>query len=292
VKSAPIISAVYKITNTANSKIYVGSSNNFISRKWQHFSSLKNGNHHSKPLQAGFNKYGHEAFVIEIIEECSKENLKHREQHYIDSLKPAYNCRKDAVRGCQPPTSEETKRKQSESRKGKSFHTEFQRRRISETQKGKVIPQSQLALISRKVDQIDLSTGVVIETYKSIEEAKRQTGANNIISAINGDQLKSGGFGWKYTFPSKEDIDRRAEKRLSVIVNRKAGCEKASITTGHPINQIDKATGEVIQSFDCARQAAKSLNKRPGSIRDSASGIQKTAYGFKWEYVSKQLKQT
>jgi hypothetical protein len=41
---------------------------------------------------------------------------------------------------------------------------------------------------------------------------------------------------------------------------------------------------EYIKTFNSSREAGEFLNKNPQSIRDAASGIQKTAYGFKWEY--------
>ena len=39
-----------------------------------------------------------------------------------------------------------------------------------------------------------------------------------------------------------------------------------------------------IQTFTSAKEAGECLGRHPQSIRDAASGIQKTAYGYKWKY--------
>lgn len=39
-----------------------------------------------------------------------------------------------------------------------------------------------------------------------------------------------------------------------------------------------------IKSYNSAKEAGVDLDKKPGSIRDAASGRQKTAYGYIWRY--------
>jgi hypothetical protein len=43
-------------------------------------------------------------------------------------------------------------------------------------------------------------------------------------------------------------------------------------------------TLEYLNIFPSSKEAGRYLNKNPQSIRDAASGIQKTAYGYKWKY--------
>lgn len=85
------VTCIYKIVNTTNGKIYVGSAVNFRKRKNLHLKNLRDGNHGNKHLQLAFKKYGLDNFVFEIIELCFRENLLEREQFYIDNLKPEYN---------------------------------------------------------------------------------------------------------------------------------------------------------------------------------------------------------
>ena len=52
-----------------------------------------------------------------------------------------------------------------------------------------------------------------------------------------------------------------------------------------PILQIDLYTDEIIQEFDCVKNAAKYFNKSYiSSIIDCAKGNRKSAFGYRWEY--------
>ena len=52
----------------------------------------------------------------------------------------------------------------------------------------------------RPVCKIELSTGTIIETYKSLADAGRENGLHdtNIHKVLNGTRRSCGGFGWKY----------------------------------------------------------------------------------------------
>jgi group I intron endonuclease len=77
---------IYKIQNSYNNKIYIGSSSN-IPRRWaDHIYLLNKGIHHSKHLQHAWNKHGSKAFTFKLIENCNEESLLSREQHYLDTL--------------------------------------------------------------------------------------------------------------------------------------------------------------------------------------------------------------
>ena len=83
------ICGVYKITNTANGKFYVGSSKDIYSRWYQHENSLNEGMHGNPHLQNAWNKYGGKSsFIFEIIEECNPEQQFEREQFYLNKLNP------------------------------------------------------------------------------------------------------------------------------------------------------------------------------------------------------------
>lgn len=95
------VSGVYKIRNTVNGRFYIGSAVNIRKRWNHHLTFLRKGKHHSRHLQCSFNKYGSEAFTVEVLEvtTASRNALIEREQHYLDTLRPyrnsGYNvCRK------------------------------------------------------------------------------------------------------------------------------------------------------------------------------------------------------
>lgn len=63
------MAVIYRITNMANGKYYIGSADSFARREWQHKYDLKRGAHKNPRLQAAWNKYGPDMFVFEVIEE-------------------------------------------------------------------------------------------------------------------------------------------------------------------------------------------------------------------------------
>lgn len=83
-------SGIYKITNIINNKCYVGSSYNVENRLRIHKSKLRKGLSTVK-LQNAWNKAGEESFVFEFLQAVAVNELKNKEQHYFDVLRPEYN---------------------------------------------------------------------------------------------------------------------------------------------------------------------------------------------------------
>lgn len=77
---------IYRITNTVNSKSYVGLTSRSVRQRWtEHRRDAKKGS--SLPLHSALRKYGPDSFKIEVLEECdSIEYLCEREQHWIQEL--------------------------------------------------------------------------------------------------------------------------------------------------------------------------------------------------------------
>src|SRR5690606_33292231 len=78
------ISGIYKINNEVNGKYYVGASSNIWKRWSSHKSSLNSKCHYNKKLQSDWEMYGSRAFTLELLEEVQNENLKDREQYWIN----------------------------------------------------------------------------------------------------------------------------------------------------------------------------------------------------------------
>ena len=83
------IAGVYKITNNITGDFYIGSSKNIKSRWVKHKSPSVWKLHPNARLYKAMAQYGRDNFTFEIIEKT--DNLKEREQYYIECLKPSYN---------------------------------------------------------------------------------------------------------------------------------------------------------------------------------------------------------
>lgn len=91
------ITGIYRIINTANQKVYIGSTaRDFIDRWRDHKKRLRRNKHSNLHLQHAWNKYGENSFLFEALEECSKTDCLIREQFYLDTVKPEYNICKVA----------------------------------------------------------------------------------------------------------------------------------------------------------------------------------------------------
>ena len=80
-------SGIYKIINTINKKLYVGSANDIRTRWVIHRYQLNHQKHGNILLQRSWNKYGKKNFKFEILEICTKEQLIEKEQYYLDFYK-------------------------------------------------------------------------------------------------------------------------------------------------------------------------------------------------------------
>ena len=96
-KEAPKEAGIFRITNTANGKIYLGSSLNLHGPLNKHRFVLATGAHITKALQADWNRHGEAAFVFEIVEQVKPsddpgfnvaDELELLEQIWIEKERP------------------------------------------------------------------------------------------------------------------------------------------------------------------------------------------------------------
>lgn len=85
-----IVIGVYRITNLATGDFYIGSSKN-IKRRWADHKCPTRWKLRPSKLYQDMQKYGLDNFKFEVIEETTEEERTHREQYYIETLKPSYN---------------------------------------------------------------------------------------------------------------------------------------------------------------------------------------------------------
>lgn len=80
---------IYAIRCLVNQRMYIGRSSRLegkFSRLWEHRNLLKNGRSHNADLQRDFDQYGIEQFSFEVIEECTRMELKDLEKQYLEEF--------------------------------------------------------------------------------------------------------------------------------------------------------------------------------------------------------------
>lgn len=142
-------SGIYEIVNTVTGCRYIGSAKNIKGRWTTHRGQLIRHKHHSKYMQRSWSKYGQDAFRFSVLLYCNIENLIMYEQRCIDGFKPEYNSSPTAGSQLGLKMSKESRAKLSECAKrtrnftGKT-HSDESRKKISDSRKGKGLgPQSE-----------------------------------------------------------------------------------------------------------------------------------------------------
>lgn len=140
-------SGIYEIVNTINGKRYVGSAVNLGQRWRQHRCELGKGRHNPH-MQNAWNKHGEDAFrffVLEFVDDQAA--LLQREQHYIDSLRPEYNCAAVAGSNFGVKFGEDVRRKMSAASSA-TWARDGHREKMSAAQRGKTRSEEHRAKIS------------------------------------------------------------------------------------------------------------------------------------------------
>ena len=97
---------IYKITNTINSKSYIGQTiQNVKERFYQHCATKCSKAVSNMAIHRAIKKYGKSNFIVEVIEEIDSANLNDRERYWIkyyNSYNNGYNSTKGGQDGCKP----------------------------------------------------------------------------------------------------------------------------------------------------------------------------------------------
>lgn len=101
-----IKSCIYQILNIINNKFYIGHSQDYDVRWWEHERRLRKNRHENPHLQAAYNKYGADAFEFILVELVNENEMLIKEQYWINTLDAcnhtiAYNINPDAIK---PPS--------------------------------------------------------------------------------------------------------------------------------------------------------------------------------------------
>lgn len=175
------ISGIYKIVDMEAGLFYIGSSNNLGRRLAEHRCDLRRGTHPAKYMQRCFSKHGESAFQVEIVERVPVVELVDREQHWIDTLQPAFNWARE-VRTPQRgrPLSEETKRKISESKRGQPGWWRGRKRSADQIQKMRQLMLGKKPSPETRVRMSASLRGLKHRVSEQGKEAKRA----NLIRAL------------------------------------------------------------------------------------------------------------
>lgn len=199
------IVGIYIIKNSKNGKVYIGQSVDVEYRICNHFSKLRCNRHDNEHMQRAYNK-NPSAFSWELLCECDETELDEKEIQYIQEYKSTdrkhgYNRSYGGQK--EHRATDETKRKMSESKKGKKFTAEHcakigianTKRKLSEETKRKISEKR-----GKHILRFDLD-GNFVKKYNSVKEAANSVGlksVNSINNVIRGLSKQSAGFRWEY----------------------------------------------------------------------------------------------
>lgn len=206
-------------------------------RRLEHLHHLRNNKHHSPKMQNSFNKHGEDAFIFEMIEEAEDTGLLQREQHWIDNLRPEFNCSQTAGsplgtrhtrqsrlnmsrahRGIRPTKEALAKRTLKQSGECHwcfgSHRTTEVRRKISDslrrhysqhkgTRAGSTVSEEMKERL-REANHVPVAQydrdGKLIKKWPGIKVAADELGlhSSNMVACLKKKQKTCGGFMWRY----------------------------------------------------------------------------------------------
>lgn len=209
---------IYKITNIVNNKKYIGKTERDLDTRWQeHIRKAKKYPH--IPLYAAINKYGKEQFTIEMIEQCSSEELDEREMYWINFYNTYhshdYNCTGGGEGGIKPIPEEELNEIAYRYQNGerldylaKEYHHGYLQVREALQQRKNIVVNTQAGPMThaKSIASLDPKTNEIIKIYSSISEASRdlcKEGKNprvvyNHIQKVIGQPNVRYGYRWIY----------------------------------------------------------------------------------------------
>lgn len=190
---------IYSITNTKSNKRYVGSASD-IEKRWnRHRVDLRSGKHHSRHLQAAWNKYGESSFRFDVVTACEPGELIWQEQFWIDAFQAAdeqhgYNCAPVASSRLGMRATEETRVKLSLSHKGYKPSDET---------------RAKLSVASREAhSRPDIKAKIIA----GLVGRKRSLESRAKISAAR--------LGWQFSPETREKMSEAAKKRKASAATR------------------------------------------------------------------------
>lgn len=227
---------IYKITNLLNNQCYIGQTVRPYKDRWaEHKRDRFKEPYCNWPLYRMLNKVGLDNISWEVIEEIPNEQLNDREQYWIifyDSKNNGYNCTYGGKNGTKHNYEEVLEYWLNEGERNftttaKHFNTD--KSYISDIIKSmgykgrswEEINNTGHDSVKRKINQIDLNTGKVIQTFNSMSDAARFMGdvkyASTINNICNGVRPSYLGYGWQYIEDIGKPINLNKQQKIIIL---------------------------------------------------------------------------
>jgi group I intron endonuclease len=184
-----IITGIYKITSPSE-KVYIGQSED-INDRWNAYKRLKC---EAQPrLYNSFMCYGVEAHTFEIIKECESHELNYYERHFQEFYyvigEYGLNCKLTKTDDKSGVASEETKKKQSEKKKGKKL-SEDHKQKLSDSMKGKNLGKTHSEETRKKISE-RTKESITEEVRKKLSENSKGKNSKKVINIETNDIYNS-----------------------------------------------------------------------------------------------------
>lgn len=287
-----IYGIIYKVTNLINGKIYIGQTTNpFEKRKWEHLNRAKLN--WQQLLYKAIRKYGEDNFNWCIIDFAYNEDeLDDKEKFWIKYYKTyigeescnGYNMTIGGESNKGAKLSEETRRKQSEARKGEKNPmygktlSEEAKKRLREYFSGENSP------VAKSVIQLTLN-GKFVKKYPTVTEGAKSVNGDlsTIISCCRGKKLSASNYIWMY---EEDYCPENVEKRVKALIDSKMNFNK---NKRRKVVQLT-ISGDFVATYPSVGDAEISIaGKRTGGIGRCCAGNAKTYKGYRWMYEEDYL---
>ena len=270
-----------------NGKRYYGITKQEVKRRW----NSGKGYRKNKYFTNAINKYGWNNFEhIILFDNLTKAEAELMEKFYIalyDTINPnkGYNLSLGGETGT--VHTEESKKKISEAKKGKSVHTEESKKKISEANKGKNNPfygkhhteEVRKKMSENHADYKGKNHPNAIKIYcveldmyfDTVKEAGEYVGCcgETISSVLKGECKTAKGYHWLY---AKEVNEENINRVMSEEYNINGHGKKIYCV-------------ELDMYFDSITEACEYVGCNRNNISAILNGRQKTAKGYHWLYA-------
>ena len=265
------IIGIYKITNLINGKIYIGQSIDIYDRWYQHKYKAfdKKELAYNSAIHAAMRKYGVENFKLDILEQCTQEELDEKEQFWIANLNSLTPNGYNILPGGQG------------NRKAKIWTCEICGAQVSYGCNRCLIHKNN----GYKAKGITCATDKPspLELAKLVKEQGGFTQVGRLYGVAD-NSIRKWCKSYGIPYHTKELIEwYDAQMGITPPVLPKVK------STTRKVAQLDKDTEEVLNTFNSLAEAGRSLGVAKAShISECCKGKLKTAHGYKWRYLDSE----
>jgi len=273
---------IYKITNTINSKIYIGQTTRSLKSRWKGHCRSSENNKSNNLFHSAIAKYGKDSFLVEVIDIAnSKDSLNELEKFYIEeynSMSPSgYNLKTGGQ--LHVKYSEESKEKMSKAKEGTTVPEET-KQKMSDAHKQRWVNEDNSELREkRSIQSKDMWKD--IKYREKISLSRKEYWGNEDNRLVASDRAKK---------QIEEDSGLRV--RISEGVKNAFNNE---ITKQKLIEHHKKIQKPVIDSngriYDSVKDAASALGVKSSNIVKVLKGDYKSSGGLTFKYLQKTKKE-